>query len=57
DEEYDRGKAKKVRKAKEDEDDDGMNPFQAEANYVSARKTKQNSYKSKPWDKPARPSR
>ncbi|KAF7094132.1 hypothetical protein CFC21_096470 [Triticum aestivum] len=57
DEEYDRGKAKKVRKAKEDDNDDGMNPFQAEANYVSARKTKQNSYKSKPWDKPARPSR
>ncbi|XP_048544504.1 ubiquitin carboxyl-terminal hydrolase 23-like isoform X1 [Triticum urartu] len=57
DEEYDRGKAKKVRKAKEDDDDNGMNPFQAEANYVSARKTKQNSYKSKPWDKPARPSR
>ncbi|XP_044959667.1 ubiquitin carboxyl-terminal hydrolase 23 [Hordeum vulgare subsp. vulgare] len=52
DEEYDRGKAKKVRKAKEDEDDDGTNPFQAEANHVSARKEKQ-----RPWSKPARPRR
>lgn len=47
DEEYDRGKTKKVRKAKED-DDDGLNPFQAEANFLSERKTRQKSYQSRP---------
>ncbi|KAM0893830.1 hypothetical protein ACQ4PT_024865 [Festuca glaucescens] len=53
DEEYDRGKTKKVRRAKDD-DDDGMNPFQAEANDLSARKTRQKSYQSRPGKKPAR---
>ncbi|CAM0913124.1 unnamed protein product [Alopecurus aequalis] len=57
DEEYDRGKTKKVRKAKEDDDDDGQNPFQAEANFVSEQKTKQKSYQSRPWNKPGRPNR
>ncbi|KAM0918431.1 hypothetical protein ACQ4PT_008968 [Festuca glaucescens] len=53
DEEYDCGKTKKVRKVKED-DDDGMNPFQEEANALSAQKTRQKSYQSRPGKKPSR---
>jgi ubiquitin carboxyl-terminal hydrolase 36/42 len=53
DEEYDRGKTKKVRKAKED-DHDGLNPFQDEANFVSQRKAKQKAYQGRPLNKPAR---
>jgi ubiquitin carboxyl-terminal hydrolase 36/42 len=56
DEEYDRGKTKKVRKAKED-DDDGMNPFQEEANALSAQKTRQKSYQPRPGKKPSRQHR
>jgi ubiquitin carboxyl-terminal hydrolase 36/42 len=53
DEEYDRGKTKKVRKAKED-DYDELNPFQEEANYVSHRKAKQKAYQARPLNKPVR---
>uniref|UniRef100_A0ACD5ZPV7 Uncharacterized protein n=1 Tax=Avena sativa TaxID=4498 RepID=A0ACD5ZPV7_AVESA len=57
DEEYDRGKTKKVRKAREDDDDDGVNPFQAEANFVSEQKKRQKSHQSRPFNKPGRPHR
>ncbi|KAG2609939.1 hypothetical protein PVAP13_4KG076100 [Panicum virgatum] len=50
DEEYDRGKTKKVRNSKQDFG--GPNPFQEEANYISQRKSKQKSYKGKSWNKP-----
>ncbi|KAL6861915.1 hypothetical protein ACP4OV_017615 [Aristida adscensionis] len=49
DEEYDRGRTKKVRKTKEDFG--GPNPFQEEANYVSQRRMKQKSYQGKSWNK------
>ncbi|GJN00733.1 hypothetical protein PR202_ga17935 [Eleusine coracana subsp. coracana] len=52
DEEYDRGKTKKVRRSKDDFD--GSNPFQDEANYVSQQQTKQKSYQGKSWNKPNR---
>lgn len=53
DEEYDRGKTKKVRKAKED-NYDGMNPFQEEANSVSDRKTRRKAFQARLLNKPAR---
>ncbi|XP_062233443.1 ubiquitin carboxyl-terminal hydrolase 23-like isoform X2 [Phragmites australis] len=52
DEEYDRGKTKKVRKSKEYFD--GPNPFQEEANYLSQRRMKQKSYQGESWNKPNR---
>lgn len=51
DEEYDRGKTKKVRRSKQDFG--GPNPFQEEADYVSQRRTKQKSYRGKSWNKRA----
>ncbi|KAG2604645.1 hypothetical protein PVAP13_4NG117621 [Panicum virgatum] len=50
DEEYDRGKTKKVRNSKQDFG--GPNPFQEEANYISQRRSKQKSYQGKSWNKP-----
>ncbi|TVU12284.1 hypothetical protein EJB05_45920 [Eragrostis curvula] len=50
DEEYDRGKTKKVRQSKDDFD--GSNPFQEEANYISQRQMKQKSLQGKSWNKP-----
>ncbi|CAN6214780.1 unnamed protein product [Urochloa humidicola] len=50
DEEYDRGKMKKVRNSKQDFG--GPNPFQEEANYISQRRSKQKSYQGKSWNKP-----
>ncbi|KAL6606067.1 hypothetical protein ACP70R_041720 [Stipagrostis hirtigluma subsp. patula] len=52
DEEYDRGKTKKVRKSKQDFG--GPNPFQEEANYVSQRRMKQKSYHGRSWNEPNR---
>nr|CAB3469610.1 unnamed protein product [Digitaria exilis] len=51
DEEYDRGKTKKVRNSKQDFG--GPNPFQEEADYVSQRRSKQKSYQGKSWNKPS----
>ncbi|WVZ82239.1 hypothetical protein U9M48_029525 [Paspalum notatum var. saurae] len=50
DEEYDRGKTKKVRKSKQDFG--GPNPFQEEADYMSQRRMRQKSYQGKSWNKP-----
>ncbi|EER89337.1 hypothetical protein BDA96_10G078900 [Sorghum bicolor] len=50
DEEYDKGKTKKVRKSKQDFG--GPNPFQEEADYISERRMKQKSYQGKSWNKP-----
>ncbi|CAN6202281.1 unnamed protein product [Urochloa humidicola] len=50
DEEYDRGKMKKVRNSKQDFG--GPNPFQEEADYISQRRSKQKSYQGKSWNKP-----
>jgi ubiquitin carboxyl-terminal hydrolase 36/42 len=50
DEEYDKGKTKKVRKSKQDFG--GPNPFQEEADYISQRRMKQKSYQGKPWNQP-----
>lgn len=50
DEEYDRGKTKKVRNSKQDFG--GPNPFQEEADYLSQRRSKQKSYQGKSWNKP-----
>ncbi|KAJ1258316.1 hypothetical protein BS78_10G066300 [Paspalum vaginatum] len=50
DEEYDRGKTKKVRRSKQDFG--GPNPFQEEADYMSQRRMKQKSYQGKSWNKP-----
>ncbi|CAL5046447.1 unnamed protein product [Urochloa decumbens] len=50
DEEYDRGKTKKVRNSKQDFG--GPNPFQEEADHISQRRSKQKSYQGKSWDKP-----
>ncbi|CAL5044168.1 unnamed protein product [Urochloa decumbens] len=50
DEEYDRGKAKKVRNSKQDFG--GPNPFQEEADCMSQRRSKQKSYQGKSWNKP-----
>ncbi|XP_062228278.1 ubiquitin carboxyl-terminal hydrolase 23-like isoform X2 [Phragmites australis] len=49
DEEYDRGKTKKVRNSKEVFD--GTNPFQEEANCVTQRRMKQKIYQGKSWNK------
>uniref|UniRef100_A0A0E0DY00 Ubiquitin carboxyl-terminal hydrolase n=1 Tax=Oryza meridionalis TaxID=40149 RepID=A0A0E0DY00_9ORYZ len=51
DEEYDRGKTKKIRNSKEDYG--GPNPFQEEANYISQRNIKQRTYQPKSWKKHA----
>ncbi|KAF2925519.1 ubiquitin carboxyl-terminal hydrolase 23 isoform X2 [Oryza sativa Japonica Group] len=51
DEEYDRGKTKKIRNSKEDYG--GPNPFQEEANYISQRNMKQRTYQPKSWKKHA----
>uniref|UniRef100_A0A0E0L8P6 Ubiquitin carboxyl-terminal hydrolase n=1 Tax=Oryza punctata TaxID=4537 RepID=A0A0E0L8P6_ORYPU len=51
DEEYDRGKTKKIRNSKEDFG--GPNPFQEEANYISQRTMKQRTYQPKSWKKHA----
>ncbi|KAF0901947.1 hypothetical protein E2562_011781 [Oryza meyeriana var. granulata] len=51
DEEYDRGKTKKIRKSKEDYG--GPNPFQEEANFISQRTMKQRSYQARSWKKHA----
>lgn len=50
DEEYDKGKTKKVRKSKQDFG--GPNPFQEEADYLSQRRMKQKSYQGKSWNQP-----
>uniref|UniRef100_J3MBV8 Ubiquitin carboxyl-terminal hydrolase n=1 Tax=Oryza brachyantha TaxID=4533 RepID=J3MBV8_ORYBR len=51
DEEYDRGKAKKIRQSKEDYG--GPNPFQEEANFISQRTMKQRSYQARSLNKHA----
>uniref|UniRef100_A0A0D9WMM9 Ubiquitin carboxyl-terminal hydrolase n=1 Tax=Leersia perrieri TaxID=77586 RepID=A0A0D9WMM9_9ORYZ len=51
DEEYDRGKTKKIRNSKEDFD--GPNPFQEEANFISQRTMKQRTYQARSWKKHA----
>lgn len=52
DEEYDRGKIKKIRGSKVDFD--GSNPFQEEANYLSQQHMKQKSYQGISCNKPSR---
>jgi ubiquitin carboxyl-terminal hydrolase 36/42 len=52
DEEYDRGKMKKIRGSKDDFD--GSNPFQEKANYLSQQHMKQKSYQGKSCNKPNR---